>query len=295
MIKVVIHDNIPTTAYEELGLPQASPQSSWSLDAATMTRYLKTSWDTSGDLIRQLLGYIGSSDSSGTSFHFYLPHKYGGADFSADLRCQTVSTAPFGQSEALASSGEFAKYTQWPEAIFTATYETVPNTVNALYMLFDEDYQASVEFITTPGRKLFWNADGKTEPVGEDESLGVLFPRGDWTYTIKRIPYLRDAFWDHQGGVNSTAMYSPKYNFTFSAGTILYENMVATEHINHMGDLEFRAELKFVYNSLGWNKFPRAGHQKADGTPELLPMYDDTPKQYKPYKEVELNDLLLTT
>ena len=200
---------------------------------------------------------------------------------------------PLGKSAAYSPGGELASYTQYDDAVMSIVYESVSS--NSLWTLFDEDFQSSVEFLTVPGRGLFWNADGATEPVGDDESPGVIFQRGDWTYTIKRIPYLRAEFWDHQGKVNETSIESPKYEISFTAGKLLYEGVVTTNSINYLGEQEFRAELKFAYNSLGWNNFPRAGHQKADGSPELLPMYDSTPKQYKPYAVAELKDLLLTT
>ena len=290
MITVTLHDDAPVTPYEELALPEISPQGSWSLDMGRQIRYLKCLWGNSNDLIRELIGHVTGSNAAGTSFDFFMPHKYGGFYTDVASRVVDLSYTPFGKSEAMSTAGELASYLQYPEVKFTVTYETAPSVDHNLWLLFDERFDSSVEFVTIPGRKLFWdNANPQTQPVGEDESPGILFGKAEWTYIIKRIPKLRTEFMSHRGHINQTAVTSPKYNATFPIGTLLYENVSFSERTNHMGDVEYTVEMRFIYNELGWNIFPRAGYE------DLKVMYKDDRTLYEPYGEAELNDLLLTS
>ena len=291
MITVKIHDVPITTKYEEMGLPNASPQVEYSLEMIRLTRYIKTAWSTSADLASQFIGSVQQPSALGDSFSYYLPHEYN-AMSTPSMRAVSAGETPFGKSTAYSVGGELASYTQYDDTIMSVVYESVSDT--SLQLLYDENFQSSVDFITIPGRKLFWNSDGATEPVGEDESAGIRYQRGEWSYTIKRIPFLRAAFWDHQGKVNKTAVESQKYDLRFLPGTLLFESAVPSNRTNYLGDIEFSAEARFAYNSLGWNKFPRAGKLKADGTFDLQKMYVSGPIEYKPYGEAELNDLLLT-
>jgi len=284
MITVRTHDYPLITPYEEMALPQISPQASWTLSSGSLTRYLKVLWNDSGSLVRELLGYVGGT--SGTSFDFFLPHKYGGHYVEANMRVIGLSWIPYGQSSAMSSGGELKNYLAYPEMILTVNYEIASD--EELWMLFDEDLQISSEFVTIPGRKLYWdNATPPTKPLGEDEAPGMIYSKGEWTYTIKRIPKIRNEFWSYRGKVNDAVVTSPKYATTFAIGTLLYEGMSITDGINNLGDQEFRVESKFAYNSLTWNKFPRAGYS------DMQPIYNSAGAVFKPYKEADLTDLLL--
>ncbi len=116
MISVSIHDNPVLIPYEELGLPQSSPQTDYSLDVIRLTRYVKTAWDTTAELASELVGSVQQPSATGDSFVYFLPHRYI-AMTTPYMRAISANDVPLGKSAAYSPGGELASYTQYNDAV----------------------------------------------------------------------------------------------------------------------------------------------------------------------------------
>ncbi len=280
-MNLTVTDSVVSTDYEEMTSPQESPTVNYSATMFEATRTLKCAWINSMQLANQL---VTKTYKNGTNVNLVkgqiLPNMTG----DVSLVCDYVSIAPFGLGTGAAVSGG-GSISSWDYAILTAHYSIFPD--NSVAYLVHENYIPSMQFLTRPGRKLFWDAT-QTDQLGADEAPGILIAQGEWSYTIKQMPFVPDAINDLQGCINSSEMNSPTYNRKFKERTILYESAEIRDCLGIYGEPRFDITMKFHYNKTEWNLF----YPAAGTTPKKI--YGSDGEEYKPYAEANLNDILLT-
>ena len=274
--------NFAGLANEEMTAPAMSPTERVEIASLGVSRTLICDWATSAPLANKLVGRV-----SGTALKqtFNVPARYTGyaTGDGREVAVTRVTVDPFGKSSNAAVALATAN---WTKAKLTVEYGPAPPVGKGIFMLFEEDMDPAVEFITLPQRKLYWD-NAQQEPLGEDEVPGHLTKSIDWLYTLKRMPFVPPNVFAHQGKVNSTDMYSPYYDRTFGVGQVLYVAPEFTTTWIVGGFLEHRIELRFQVRPDGWN----VGWKAGNTTPQQ--MYDDVGANFNQYDSADLNDIII--
>ena len=240
---------------EEEALPVASP--TFSLDWARLTgsRVLRCDYEDWLEVAGELIGdtrRIGSTQN----WHFQVGHILPNIT-GLDLVATAIRAEPIGKSSQASTFG--GAHVEYDKARLYVDYEVAPS--DNLELLVEETMERSMEFVTQPHRKLYWDS-AHTIPLNSDEAPGKILPFVDWTYKIKRIPFIPENILAHQGKVNSSAVTSIIYGGTFAAETVLYENHEIERRTNYRGNLEYDIAFHYKINDFEWNKFFRAGENE---------------------------------
>lgn len=271
-----------TVAHEEEAMPRRSPLLTWSQHGeSVVTRYLRCSW---ADLDAMLDQILGRTYQAGTGFTYQPGAQYDAA--GGTFMAYEVAIEGEGQSSGI-DIGSGNKSISWDKALVVVRYQGIP-AGGARELLLKERLEPGVEFVTVPNRKLYWdNATPPVDPLGPDERPGRLIYTAEWTYQIRRIPFVPSIYFSYIGQTNDAVMTSPTYNETFAVETILYNPPEITERLAFDGHWEYDLTMHLSYRSTGWNK----AHKSGTAAPVVI--YDSAGNEFKQYPPASLGDLLL--
>lgn len=240
--------------------------------------YTHLPWTAISTYPEGLLGWVTSSGA--TDVVLMMPHA---CPNWPDLFCTELAFDPVGkQTGHFPPQGAGYEYAQ-----ITAIYETAPK--NPLEMIVDERITPAAEFLTLPNTSLFWDAPGVDDPLADVEAPSKLITLWEWEYTIRRLPEecLPANIYDHVGKINTAAMTSHKFGFTFAEGRVLYGNVVIEDGLNWWGDRYYTVFYKFLVRAYSWQLFYRGGFD----TPQIL--YEPAAGgAFATYGEADLTDLI---
>ncbi len=294
---VVVIPNTITITHEEL---DGSPISSTDENGSLATRLLKCAWDDKETLEEQILGGRRWEPTEGAPF----PGQQGTLTIilaqqnphsSATQRAKKVSIKPFaGAINDPASRGtnpkikyEFAQLTvEYRLANTTSTDEGERESTQ-------ETLRPSAEFITLPGKQLFWD-DSQTELLTDEDAPGQLIRMMEWVYSIAPSIRIADETLDLLGKVNDAAIESSEIlttsgPLTFAAETLLYNGPSLGRRVVGTSEYSWRTELVFLWRQNGWNKFPHLVSNEI----VWQNIYDGSGNIVKPYVPGDLRPLLV--
>jgi hypothetical protein len=123
------------------------------------------------------------------------------------------------------------------------------------------------EFLTLPGRQLWWgkNLDPDfvgpqlpTRPLGDEASPGMLVQGMTWKIVRYNVLSVPQVWRDLSGYVNSDQLYSKTLKMTFEPETLLYMPMTMQRTITSEGLKAWTVTQTMSHRLTGWNKFYRA-------------------------------------
>ena len=177
--------------------------------------------------------------------------------YNVVARVSDVAIAPFFDEEGKASPS--VRLANYSDAVLTVTYRT-PDNHNVIdsdddeKTLVSESIEPWTEFITLPGRRLYWDA-AHTKPLGDDVNPGMLVRGVNWVYTIYQVNTLLPAYFSLIGKVNSTLLNSKTLNVDFKPGTLLFNPPSFNRVITSDGIKAWTVNLAMAYREFGWNQF----------------------------------------
>ena len=233
-------------------------------------RLFECDWADAVALAQKLRGIAGAFSGSRPEAFPWMP----------TLFCTGVHIEGCGQT---LGTSELIAYSR---ARLTARYEPVEMDERAERLLVRERIVPSVEFVTMPAQKLFWDNVQK-EPVAPEEAPGKLIRSLDWIYEIREMETLPAALLSLIGHVNQEAMRSPTLGWTFAAETLLFHLREPEREITTEGVQAWTVTYVFSYRPGGWNKFDRPGYD----TPQT--MFDDDGDELKIYPLADFNQIIL--
>ena len=250
------------------------------------TRIVYVPWSQVDNAIEDLLGAV---TLRGQILTFTLPQSFPHGGKKMYYLADEVHSEPKGY-HAVSNTGG-TRIVQHKKAKLRVTYRPFPRRVGSFWpdgrqVIMREDIKPTGEFMTIPGRKLYWDA-GSTEPLGNDEAPGVFIAGGEWVCKMTRLPSLPPVIWgDYVGRVNSNPLTSPKYRITFPAETLLMMQPDITWGIGRTGAISWTVEATMLWKPFGWNRFPKAG------SATMTQIYAGG-SAYDPYLTAALENVLL--
>ena len=289
----------PAIAFEEISLPTKSPQEKWARQGGfSAVRTLKCAWADRLTLARQLL-------------RAYTVVTLGRTFIVGDLypyrsRCYVTGITgitPVGK----ATSGSPIS---WPHAYLTVQYEgrsftpggasggpgvssSSVSSNQEFFTVADFTLDVAAEFLTLPGKKLYWNdvdstSSGALEPIEDVEAPGRLVRMMDTSVNWRESGTLPTALHTLAGYVNSDEVTSTVLGWTFPIETLLYQGISATKEIFSDGSTDvWDVTGRLTYRPDGWNKFYKSGTTAAQ------PIYDGSGAVFKPYPTTQFMDVLI--
>ena len=280
-------DRFGAITFEEEALPEASPTLSLSNESGEARHIYIVDFENQAAAVAALLPKISYAEDSFESVTYAAGHL--SFTYAAlNMRCVRVEVEPVGKSTFAAGNNKFLT---WAKARLRATYKPAPETLKSL--LYEESLDPSIEFVTMPHRKLYWDAAGTAEPIGRDEAPGRAVQIMRWGYTLKGMLSLPATVFTNQGMINSVAITSLTFKRTFPIGTLLYRAPNITPSIGRYGHSRFNITLEFVARLEGptentWNKAYKAA------TAALQPLYSAAGGGvFSQYTAADLRDLLI--
>lgn len=179
-------------------------------------------------------------------------------------------------------------------AVLTIRFRTtgwlLDSRTNPFELLCGETLETATEFLTMSPKNLFWDAAYTDEPVSDEEAPGLILRNKTWVLTLPFIasfdtinPFA--SVFSFEGTVNEQSHYSPRYGYSFGAGTLLMGHPEVVASVSPWGIEQYAVTLTMAYNPYGWNKFRRGGY----GPPQ--PMYSSVaPHTYEPYTPTDWTD-----
>ncbi|MHA1220133.1 MAG: hypothetical protein ACTSQB_00190 [Candidatus Heimdallarchaeota archaeon] len=266
--------NVVTYAHEEIhGFRRAES----TLDHFTGQRMLQCAWDDRWYLYKQLLGTI---IASGTTLIHRLPQRFPGVAYAYAHR---INVTPAGAPIAGGSS----EVLTYEKARLLVEYETARYSEVQHEVLVEEHLEPSVEFLTLPNAKLYWD-DAQTDPLRTDEAPGVPLKMIDWVYTLHFMPIIQDEVLTLVGCCNNADVYSHALDMWFYEGTLLYSYPSLDRQTTTEGVKAWDITMRFTWRPEGWNNFPKRGEGIS-----FKPIYDGNGDLLEPFPPVDLSVLLL--
>ncbi len=275
MPQYIVLETTLTVAHEEQDPGRTEDRTTSSFSA---TRVLKCAWDDRRTLELELLGNVAADTDT---IIFTRGHRF--PDFTKAL-VVSVNTKGFGGSRKTATAD--ADVIEYEFAELTVRYE-VPDGENTPSqddqsddeaVLITESLEPSAEFLTLPGRELFFcetpDADGKCVagtklPVPEGLGISKIKMFVDWVYTIHRNTFIPPEFFDPAspiiGKVNDICLRSKRLSFgdkfiEFGPETLLMQAPSLDREITTEGTQAWRITVRMTWNPEGWNKFQRVAN-----------------------------------
>lgn len=300
-----------TVTFKEMA---GSPKESFDDDGFKAVMTLMCAWPDRIDLAKQLAGSATLYPNGRTVRTDPYEYPYGTGGQPAPGSGIPLGTPPVvhgveveplegGNQAALTTDNRFGTYAQ---AVVRATFKVptwkklqAPASLNpggpATYEYVSESLEPSAEFITMPGRKLWWD-QAKTKPVSDDEAPGLLVKMQEWTRTRHRVIRPHSSITDLMGCCNDAPITSEKYGLTFAAETLLYTQPNFVEVVMPDGTKCQDLVMRFMYRPAGWNRFWRAGETQEGPAGGAIwqpqPVYDNAGRILKMYKPQPFDDLL---
>lgn len=279
-----------TVQYEEI---HGSRRESWREDGITCQRGLKCAWDDRHQLALDLRGYL-RNDGAGVTFQNPQTFPGLGNCFVSSIEIQPFNPGP----QASVIDQTILEY-EFVE--LTVTYANIGNisTEDPVHddeaeasteVLITESLEPTVEFLTLPNRKLFWDTGAEqSDQLQVDESPGFQIRMMEWIYTIHFMPFIPADAMDLQGFVNDATLTSPSLGKSWAAETLLYFGASPSRQITSQGIQAWEITYRFGIREQGWNNYPKAG---VDGF-TFQPIYKDGGDRLINYPLADLSSLLL--
>ena len=194
----------------------------WEMTAEGMTarRSVRVAWSDAFDFCTQICGAVIHTGSN--NYNFQQGQRFPYNKSYQNLRAVKARIRRFGGSSAAEThaDGGHSKLINHSDADVEIDY--VPQAWR-IEGLVEETFDPSIEFLTVPNRKLYWDA-GQTLELKTDEAPGVIISQATWIYTLKGWPHLPAivAGGALEGRINQYDVDSLRYSMTFPARTLLY-------------------------------------------------------------------------
>jgi hypothetical protein len=243
--------------------------------------------------IRELKG--GVTVAGGDNTIFTQPHPY---PYNPLMYCSTARITPYNADQTPDTNVGGLAVCQYAFALVTAHYITYPGGSGPnkdTQVLFNETYNPSAEFITLPAEGLYWNDanDVTPTPIAPSSAPAYLLRKSEYVYTRNKAPLVIPAIvFDYQNCVNTNAITSRTFGRTFAAETLLYEGPSLSEDRMADGTSALRVSMKFAWQSVLWNTYPRPGF-KGTGEMRFETIYKGDGNAFTPYKSKALENLMM--
>lgn len=259
-----------------------SPTEHITEESFEVIRRLKCAWSDATVLASAL---IGRTMLQGSTIYFYVGHKIAwlisGSGQSVYIVAKDVFIEPFGRE----SQGALPTRGVYDYAMLTVTYRVCPTS--DLRMLVEESIRPAAEFLTQAPEGFYWD-NGQAQPLTIDEAPNRIVATMEYDYEVKWLPpslVLNIA--NAMGYVNDASVDCLKYDWTFSAGTLLCLPPEVEPQITLLDENRVTLTMHFVYRPETWNKFYKHGVQ----APAII--YDSGGFQVKVYPEADFSTLFL--
>ncbi len=296
MATIVIPNTI-TVTHEEL---DGSPVSSLDENGSSSTRLLKCAWDDRETLQDQILGsrrwepidggpFPGNQGTLTITLAQQNPHS------TAIQRAMKVGIKPLAGAIDDPSSLSTKPKIKYEHAQLTVEYQLINTTTTeeGERESTQETLRPSAEFITLPGKELYWDPT-QTELLTDEDAPGQLVRLMEWVYSIAPSIRIPDETLDLLGKVNDAELVSSEIlttsgPLTFAAETLLYNGPSLGRRVVGTSEYSWRTELVFLWRQNGWNKFPHLVNN------EIIwqNIYDGSGNIVKPYTPADLTPLLV--
>ena len=236
-----------TVEFEEL---PGSPKEQYTATGFQVTRRFKCPWSRRHKLARQFKAKQG------------IAYKYNVA-----ARVTDVAIDPFFDNEGKVDENPNPREITYSDALLTVTYRTPDGYSGTIdsddpETLITENVDDWTEFLTLPGRKLWWahldnggRGAQKSLPLGDDASPGMLVTGMNWKITRYNVLSVPQAWRDLNGYVNLDELYSKTLGMTFAPETLLYQPMSMQRTITSDGLKAWTVTQVMSHRLTGWNKF----------------------------------------
>ena len=154
---------------------------------------------------------------------------------------------------------------------------------NSQDIFVTENIEPSVEFLTIPTEKLFFDA---TATTAIDVSPSLILVAADWIYTLHNLSAIPEGTFDLIGNTNREQHQSNKFNRTFEPETLLYNLPTLDPRINADGKQLYTITYRFTHRPVGWNNKIKPGEFLVeDGvrSPKFVPIFTEDGDVYKFY------------
>lgn len=255
--------NVP---YNEM---DGSPEVRHTRRGVNATRRLRCAWGARSLLARQLMGY---TNGAGVSFETATLPDYD------DVYVSDVNIAP-APGQTLQDSSD-PQHTSYEQAILTVQYKSddssVSTTPGSGTERFSESLECAKEFLTLPGKKLYWDS-ANTQTVGDGAGPSLILPMLTWVYTRRRVQNIPNGAVNGIGLVNAAAVTAQTLGISFAKETLLYDTISLQRVVTFNGTLGWDVTVRFVHRPTGWNYFPNPE------TNSWAPVYRTFNTIFKPY------------
>ncbi|MFG0247845.1 MAG: hypothetical protein ACF8OB_03075 [Phycisphaeraceae bacterium JB051] len=233
-----------TVEYQEL---PGSPTEQYTETGFQVTRKLMCKWSQRHKLAKQFKKGLGAA------------YKYNIA-----ARVSSVAIAPFFDNEGKVVANPNPREITYSDALVTVTYRT-PDGYNVVdsddpETLITENVDDWTEFLTLPGRRLWWGTTSQfgaqdPKPLGDEASPGMLVTGMNWKITRYNVLSVPQSWRDLNGYVNSDTLLSKTLGMTFEPETLLYQPMSMQRTITEEGVKAWTVTQIMSHRASGWNQF----------------------------------------
>ena len=234
-----------TVEFEEL---PGSPKEQYTATGFQVTRRFKCPWSRRHKLARQFKAKQG------------IAYKYNVA-----ARVTDVAIDPFFDNEGKVDENPNPREITYSDALLTVTYRTPDGYSGTIdsddpTTLITENVDHWLEFITLPGRRLWWGTTSQfgaqqPKPLGDASSPGMLVAGMEWKITRHEVLSVPQSWRDLAGYVNSDELYSRTLGMTFEPETLLYRPLSMQRTITSDGVKAWTVTQTMSHRLTGWNKF----------------------------------------
>ncbi len=255
----------------------------------TATLTYKCLWADRLALAKELKGLTTVAADSVT---VVLPHRFPEDEYKNSM-VNNVGIAPFGKS--IAGVNPFCRF---QHSLLTASYsipdgETSPAKQSGgdpSLVLTTESLEPTVEFITLPNKKLFFD-NGQLIRVGKDLSPVQQVHMMDWVVVQYKQPSLPSAVFGLIGKSNQDKMTAKTITVggklqEFEPETLLFNGPFLERETTTEGIQAWRVTYRLSHRPVGgWNKFPKDGSTLSD-------IFDELGAQVKPYPPADFSPVI---
>ncbi len=293
----IVLETIITIAHEEL---DGSPTRDTDENGSVTIRSLKCAWDDAETLQDQILGSTRWEPLQGGPF----PGQQGTLTIilaqknphsAAIQRARRVSIKPWAGAIDDTTSTSTAPKIKYTFAELTVEYRLINTATGSRgeRESTQETLRPSAEFITLPGKQLYWDAT-QTELLTDEDAPGQLIRMMEWVYSIRPSVRISDQTLELVGNVNDIAIESGEIITTsgpliFEAETLLYPGPDLGRRVVGSSNFSWRTEITMLWRKQGWNNFPRA----TSAGVVFQNIFDSTGAIFKPYVPADLSPLLV--
>lgn len=234
-----------TVNFEEL---PGSPNEQYTATGFQVVRRFKCPWTQRHKLARQFKAKQGIAYSRNLA-----------------ARVTDVAIAPFFDDEGHVPDVINPREITYSEALLTVTYKT-PDGYSGMIdsddptTLITEEVDNWMEFLTLPGRRLWWGTTSQfgaqqPRPLGDEASPGMLITGMNWKVTRYEVLHVPQAWRDLNGYVNSDTLKSRTLDMTFEPETLLYRPIAMQRTITSDGLKAWTVTQLMSHRLTGWNRF----------------------------------------